>query len=68
MALTRAEMDRRLDEHFGYEAKDDIAGVLATMAVIELVDRDPAAKGAEDRARHEAEAKTAAEAAPAPAA
>ena len=32
MALTQAEMDRRLDEHFGYEAKDDIAGVLATMA------------------------------------
>ncbi len=27
----------------------------APMAVIELVDRDPAAKGAEDRARHEAE-------------
>ena len=25
------------------------------MAVIELVDRDPDAKGAEDRARHEAE-------------
>jgi len=27
----------------------------APMAVIELVDRDPEAKGAEDRARHEAE-------------
>ena len=27
----------------------------APMAVIELVDRDPAAKGAEDRARHEAQ-------------
>jgi large subunit ribosomal protein L17 len=43
-------------------------GDAATMAVIELVDRDPAAKGAEDRARHEAAAKEAAENAPAPAA
>ena len=43
-------------------------GDAATMAVIELVDRDPAAKGAEDRARHEATAKAAAEAEPAPAA
>ena len=30
-------------------------GDSAPMAVIELVDRDPDAKGAEDRARHEAE-------------
>jgi large subunit ribosomal protein L17 len=30
-------------------------GDSAPMAVIELVDRDPEAKGAEDRARHEAE-------------
>ena len=30
-------------------------GNSAPMAVIELVDRDPDAKGAEDRARHEAE-------------
>src|SRR5215470_7867549 len=43
-------------------------GDAATMAVIELVDRDPAAKGAEDRARHEAAAKEAAESTPAPAA
>jgi large subunit ribosomal protein L17 len=43
-------------------------GDAATMAVIELVDRDPAAKGAEDRARHEEQVKAAAEAAPAPAA
>ena len=42
-------------------------GDAATMAVIELVDRDPAAKGAADRARHETEAK-AAESTPAPAA
>jgi large subunit ribosomal protein L17 len=42
-------------------------GDAATMAVIELVDRDPAAKGAADRARHEAQAKEAGatEAAPA---
>lgn len=31
MALTREEMDRRLDEHFGYEARDDIDGVVATL-------------------------------------
>lgn len=32
MALTRAEMDKRLDEHFDYEARDDVDGVLATLA------------------------------------
>ena len=32
-------------------------GDAADMAVIEFVDRDPAAKGAADRARHEAEQK-----------
>lgn len=31
MGLTRAEMDRKLDEHFGYEMNDDVAGVLATL-------------------------------------
>lgn len=31
MSLTRAEMDRRLDEHFHYEAADDIEGVLSTL-------------------------------------
>lgn len=31
MALTPAEMDRKLDEHFGYERADDIEGVLATL-------------------------------------
>jgi len=31
MALTRAQMDRKMDEHFGFEATDDIAGVLATL-------------------------------------
>ena len=30
--LTPAEMDRKLDEHFGYEARDDVEGVLATLA------------------------------------
>ncbi len=34
-------------------------GDSAPMAVIELIDRDPAAKGAEDRARAEAEAELA---------
>ena len=37
-------------------------GDAATMALIELVDRDPAAKGAADKARVEAEQKAAAEA------
>jgi uncharacterized protein len=32
MGLTRQEMDRALDEHFGYEAADNIEGVLATLA------------------------------------
>ena len=32
MALTRTEMDRKIDEHFSFEAKDDVEGVLATLA------------------------------------
>ncbi len=32
MALTREQMDRSIDEHFGYEAADNIEGVLATLA------------------------------------
>ena len=32
MALTREEMDRKIDEHFGFEARDDVEGVLATLA------------------------------------
>jgi uncharacterized protein len=32
MALTREAMDRRIDEHFGFEAADDVEGVLATLA------------------------------------
>ena len=32
MAITRSEMDRRIDEHFAFEANDDVAGVLATLA------------------------------------
>jgi uncharacterized protein len=32
MAFTPAEMDRKLDEHFGFEARDDVEGVLATLA------------------------------------
>jgi hypothetical protein len=31
MALTRDQMDRKLDEHFGFEAADDVEGVLATL-------------------------------------
>jgi predicted ester cyclase len=32
MAMTREQMDRKIDQHFDFEAKDDIEGVLATMA------------------------------------
>ncbi len=32
MALSKAEMDKKLDEHFGYEMKDDVEGVLRTLA------------------------------------
>jgi hypothetical protein len=30
--LTQAEMDRRMDEHFAYEAHDDVEGVVSTLA------------------------------------
>jgi len=32
VALTREEMDRKIDEHFAFEAGDDVEGVLATLA------------------------------------
>ena len=32
MALTHAEMDRKIDEHFDFEARDDVDGVLSTLA------------------------------------
>lgn len=32
MPLTPAQMDQKIDEHFGYEANDDVDGVLATLA------------------------------------
>jgi hypothetical protein len=32
MAMTPTEMDRRIDEHFRFEADDDVDGVLATLA------------------------------------
>ena len=32
MALTRAMMDAKIDEHFGFEAADDVEGVLATLS------------------------------------
>ena len=32
MPMTPAEMDRKIDEHFGFEARDDVAGVLSTLA------------------------------------
>src|ERR1700755_3105868 len=32
MALSPAEMDSKIDEHFVFEARDDVEGVLATLA------------------------------------
>ena len=32
MALSPGEMDRRIDQHFGFEAADNVEGVLATLA------------------------------------
>jgi hypothetical protein len=32
MALTREQMNRKMDEHFGFEAADDIDGVVATLS------------------------------------
>ena len=32
MALTQEQMDRKIDEHFRFEARDDVEGVLATLA------------------------------------
>jgi predicted ester cyclase len=32
MRLTPGEMDRRVEEHFGFEGRDDVEGVLATLA------------------------------------
>src|SRR5688500_8191172 len=31
MSLTPQEMDRKIDEHFGFEAADNVDGVLATL-------------------------------------
>ena len=31
MSLTAQQMDRKIDEHFGFEASDNVEGVLATM-------------------------------------
>lgn len=31
MSLSREAMDRKMDEHFAFEARDDVAGVLATL-------------------------------------
>jgi hypothetical protein len=32
MSLTPKQMDQKIDEHFGYESRDDVEGVLATLA------------------------------------
>lgn len=32
MTLTREQMDSKVDAHFGFESRDDVEGVLATLA------------------------------------
>ena len=32
MALTNAQMDAKMDQHFAFEANDDVEGVLSTLA------------------------------------
>lgn len=32
MMLTKEQMDRKIEEHFGFEAADDVEGVLSTLA------------------------------------
>ena len=32
MKMTRADMDKAINEHFGYEAADDLDGVMASLA------------------------------------
>src|SRR5688500_8672026 len=32
MAISRAQLDARMDEHFAFEAADDVEGVLATLS------------------------------------
>jgi len=32
VALSPAEMDKKIEEHFGFEGRDDVEGVLATLA------------------------------------
>lgn len=32
MGITPEQMDRKIEEHFGFEARDDVDGVLATLA------------------------------------
>ena len=31
MGLSKEDMDKKMDEHFGYEASDDVDGVLSTL-------------------------------------
>jgi hypothetical protein len=33
MAMNREQMDRKIDEHFSFEANDDVEGVLSTLAL-----------------------------------
>jgi predicted ester cyclase len=54
MPLTPAEMDRLLDEHFDYEARDDVEGVLGTLAedvVHDIIGWPPGPSSGRDAAR-----------------
>jgi predicted ester cyclase len=33
MKLSKEKMDQKIDEHFGFEARDDVEGVLSTLAL-----------------------------------
>jgi len=53
--MTPDQMDRKLDEHFAFEARDDVEGVLGTLA--EDVEHDiVGAPGGPGRSREEARA------------
>ena len=51
MALTRAQMDAKLDEHFGFEATDNVEGVIVKGSGHWLIDEAPGRRDATSRSR-----------------
>ena len=54
MSLSNEEMDRSIDEHFEFEARDDVRGVLATLSADvehDIVGWPPGATHGRDNAR-----------------